>query len=170
MAPGKGKPIRKTFRDRAEAGTWIRDARVALRRNRQVPGRTSGTFRQLVGEWQRLATAGVVRTASGDEYKGSTLRAYDTHLRARVLGVYGDEPVTDLTRPDWQRLVDDLLADGVTAATISATVAAVAAVYRHEVDRGRMTASPTARLRLPTRTAGVTGSRPRPRRPTCSPR
>jgi integrase len=68
----------------------------------------------------------------------------------RVLDKFGDEPLADLTRTDWQGLVDDLLADGLAAATVGGTISAVAAVYRHEVSRGRLKDNPVRGLDLPT--------------------
>lgn len=148
--PAEGKPTRRTFRDQGEAKSWLRDARIAFRRGQGAPGRPTGTLREIHDEWQRLAAAGVIRRQGGDEFKPSTRRAYDQHMRVRVLPDHGDEPLADLRRADWQALVDDLLADGVAPSTIGGTIAAVAAIYRHEVSRGRLALNPTSGLELPT--------------------
>jgi integrase len=133
-----------------EAVQWRKDALVALRRGRKVQVRNATTFREAAAEWQRLAESGVVRTNKGDEFRPGALRAYEQHLRMRVLDRYGDESLVDLTRQDWQALVDDLLAEGFAPANVGATVAAVAAVYRFEVSRGRLKDNPARGLDLPT--------------------
>ena len=55
----------------------------------------------------------------------------------------------DLKRTDWQELVDGLVAKGCAPATIATTVAAAAAVYRHEVSRERLRDNPLHGLQLP---------------------
>jgi integrase len=99
--------IRRTFTDGSEAKTWRRDALIAIRRGRTVSGRHTATVRAVAEEWQRLAEKGVIRARSGDRYKGAAVRAYERHLRLRVFPSHGEEPLADLTRHDWQRLVDD---------------------------------------------------------------
>src|SRR4051794_40252521 len=96
----EAKPVRKTFSDQAEARTWLRDAHVAVRRGRQLPGRCVATFGQVADEWMRLARAGVIRSDGGDEFKPGTLRTYDQHLRLRVLDHYGSQPIAELDQPD----------------------------------------------------------------------
>jgi integrase len=98
---GQRRRIRRTFSDRAEAASWRRDALVALRRGREAPGRHTATVRVAAEEWQRLAEKGVIRARSGERYKGAAIRAYERHLRLRVLADFGDEPLAELTRPDW---------------------------------------------------------------------
>jgi integrase len=143
-----GKREKRTFSELAEAISWRKDAKIALRRGANVPGRNLTTLREAAAEWQRLVGAGVIRSRSGERFKPATLRAYDSGLR-RVLDTYGDEPLADLSRAAWQGLVDDLLADGLGPSTVRVTLAAVAAIYRHEVSRGRLPTNPVADLHLP---------------------
>jgi integrase len=144
------KRIRRTFTDRAEAASWRRDALVAVRRGRTPQVGSTVTVREAWAEWKRLAETGVVRTRKGAEFKPATVRTYDQHLRMRVFDVHGDEPMADLSRIDWQTLVDDLLGDGSAPATVGATMAAVAVLYRHEVSRGRLKDNPLRGLEVPT--------------------
>jgi len=146
--------IRRTFKSSAEAASWRRDAQVALRRGRRVPSRHTTTVRDAAAEWKRLAEAGVLRPRSGERYKPGAIRAYDQHLRMRVLPLYGDEPLADMARPDWQALVDNLLADGVAPSTIGATLSAVSAIYRFEVSRGSLSKNPARGLELPAPSGG----------------
>src|SRR5215217_3585599 len=118
----KQERIRYEADSLTEAQRWRKDALTALRRGRRVQVRSQTTFREAVEEWHRRAVAGVVRTAKGEEFKPAALRAYDQHLRMRVLDRYGDEPLADLARTDWQELVDELLADGSAPATVGGTI------------------------------------------------
>jgi hypothetical protein len=128
--------VRRTFAERAEATSWRRDALIALRRGREAPGRNTATVATAADEWQRLAGKGVIRARDGERFKGGTLRAYEAHLRLRVFPTHGDERLADLTRPDWQRLVDELLAHGAAPSTVNGAVAAVSALYEREIGQG----------------------------------
>jgi hypothetical protein len=141
--------IRYTADSLTEAQQWRHDARVALRRGRSVQVRSTVTLEEAVAEWQRLAEQGVVRTSKGEQYKPAALRAYERALRLRVLPRYGHEPLADLKRPDFQQLVDELLAEGAAPATIATTVAAVSCAFRHEVGRERLKLNPVQGLSLP---------------------
>jgi integrase len=145
----KQKRYRYKADNLTEAQQWRSDALKALRRGRKVQVRSQTTFREAAQEWQRLAEAHVIRTAKGDEFKPAALRTYAQHLRVRVLDRYGDEQLEDLTRTDWQELVDELLAEGVAPATVASTISAIAAIYRFEVSRGRLKDNPTRGLDLP---------------------
>jgi hypothetical protein len=82
-SPAEGRPIRKTFREQGEARTWVRDARLALRRGRQVV-RSVPTLEQAGEVWLEPARAGVVRASGGHRYKPATIREYELALRLRV--------------------------------------------------------------------------------------
>jgi integrase len=147
---GVGKQrIRRTFTDRGGATTWRRDALIAIRRGRTAPGRHIATVRTVAEEWQRLAEKGVIRARSGERYKGAAIRAYERHLRLRVFPDHAGEPLADLTRHDWQRLVDELLADGAAPSTANGAIAAVSALYEHEISRGRLVDNPTRKVKMP---------------------
>lgn len=64
------------------------------------------------------ALAGNIRTRSGEKFKPSTLRAYETAMRLRVLHDHGAGRLADIRRPDLQDLVDRLLAESHDASTI----------------------------------------------------
>jgi integrase len=66
-----------------------------------------------------------------------------------VLPRYGDEPLADIKRVDWQELVDEWLAEGLAPSTVAVTVSAIAALYSFEVSRGRLKENATAGLNLP---------------------
>jgi integrase len=146
--PGEGRPVRKTFHDEAEAKTWVRDARVALRRGRQVV-RAIPTLEQAGEAWLEQARAGVVRARGGQRYKPASVRGYERALRLRAYPALGIEPLDQISRADVQELVDTLAAKGLAATTIETTINAIRAIYRHELGRDRLKTNPTRDVTLP---------------------
>jgi integrase len=146
--PGEGRPVRKTFRDQAEARTWIREARVALRRGRAI-ARAAPTLEDAREAWLEQSRAGVIRARGGHAYKPATVRAYEAALRLRAYPSLGKEPLDEISRADVQEVVDELSADGLAATTIETTVNAVRAIYRHEIGRDRLKTNPTRGITLP---------------------
>ena len=142
--------IRRTFPERAEAMSWRRDALVALRRGRDAPGGNHTTVAAAADEWLRLAEKGVLRARGGELFKGGTLRSYERSLRRRVIPAYGTEALASLARPEWQALVDEQLANGAAPSTVNVAVAAVSALYEHDIGRGRLTDNPTRKVKMPT--------------------
>src|SRR5437899_1071776 len=78
------KRIRKTFATLAEAKAWRAEALVALRRG-TMRAPSSATLREVWAAWLEGALDGRIRNRSGDRYKPSVLRGYDTSMRLRVL-------------------------------------------------------------------------------------
>lgn len=146
--PIAGKQERRTFGDRSEAATWLRDAKVAIRRGRTL-NRPTGTLKTVCETWLTDARSGAVRTRSGDVYKPGAIRAYELALRRRVWPDYGHEPIEDIGRSDLQALVDRLGGDGSAPSTIQTAVTALRSVFRREIEADRLKTSPTSGLRLP---------------------
>jgi len=143
------KKIRKTFANKAEAKTWRDDTSTML-----AKGGLRAPKPTTVGEawepWHAGARTGAIRASGGALYKPGTLRAYEKGMRLRVLPVLAGERLADLQRPDVQRLIHELQADGLGASTIRTTIAAVRAICRHAVDRGDLVANPCSGVKLPT--------------------
>jgi integrase len=146
--PVDARPVRKTFHDVGEAKTWVRDAKIALRRGRQLV-RNVPTLERAGDAWHEQAKAGVIRAAGGHRYKPATIREYERALRRRANPALGTEPLDEITRADLQQLVDELAADGLAATTIETTLNAVRAIYRHELGRDRVKDNPTRGVTLP---------------------
>lgn len=143
-----GKPERRTFRDVGEARTWVRDARVAVRRGRAI--RPSAPALEAAGaSWLEQARSGVIRARGGHRYKPATIRGYESALRLRAFPALGAEPLDEISRADVQQLVDELAADGLAATTIETAVNAIRAIYRHEIARDRLKSNPTRGVELP---------------------
>lgn len=144
-----GQRICRTFTNETAAKAWRRDAKIALRRGREVAAGSRQTVAEAVNEWVDLARRGVVRNRSGEPYKPSAVRGYEQNLRLRVLPELGPEPVSDLRRVDLQELVDELVGSGLAPATVQSSVIPLKAIMRRLVEQGKVERNPTEGLRLP---------------------
>jgi hypothetical protein len=108
------KTIRRTFPTLAQARAWRQESQVALRRGTlRAPSPT--TLSQAAEGWLTAATAGLVRTRSGDPYKPSAIRAYRQALNHRVLPTLGSERLTAISHLMLQDLADHLNMQGLSA-------------------------------------------------------
>jgi hypothetical protein len=128
------KRIRRTFRTLAAAKAWRADAVVALRRG-TMRAPTATTLRSAWDAWLAGAHDGSVRNRSGDAYKPSVLRSYETSMRLRVLPDLGGSRLSDITRVTVQDLVDRMLAGDKDASTIRNTLMPLRAIYRRALAR-----------------------------------
>jgi integrase len=129
------KRIRKTFHTLADAKAWRAEALVALRRG-TMRAPTPATLRDVWETWLASALAGSIRNRSGDAYKPSVMRGYETSMRLRVLPELGGARLTEITRLSIQDFADRLLADGLDASTIRNTLIPLRAIYRRALARG----------------------------------
>lgn len=142
------KRIRKTFPTLAEARAWRSEAQTAIRRG-TLRAPTQSTLRQAAEQWLEGARAGNIRNRSGDRYKPSVIRGYETSLRLRVLPELGNRKFSEIRRRDVQDLADRLLAEGLDPSTIRNTLMPLRAIFRRAVARGDVAVSPTTGLELP---------------------
>jgi integrase len=155
------KTIRKTFRTLSEARAWRQESQVALRKGTlRAPSPT--TLSEAAQDWLAAATAGLVRTRSGDAYKPSALRAYRQALNHRVLPLLGSKRLTAINRTMLQDLADQLSAQGLSASSVRNTILPLRALYRRALNRGEVALDPTRGLALP----AVRGTRERIAVPT----
>ena len=142
------KRIRKTFRSFDQARAWRADTLVALRRGTmRAPSAT--TLCQVWETWLAGASDGTIRNRSGDPYKPSVLRGYETSMRLRVLPELGGAKLTEITRLDVQNLADGMLGKGRDASTIRNTLIPLRAVYRRALARGEVAINPVGGVELP---------------------
>ncbi len=143
-----GNKIRKTFPTLEAAKSWRIDA---------LAGRRKGTLRPAVPTTVRQAGAeliagmhsGLVRNRSGDPYKPSVIRTYETMLRLHVLPDLGAVKLSDLDRPSVQRLADRQLADGRDPSSIRGALMPLRVIYRRAIEDGLVVVDPCRGLRLP---------------------
>ena len=143
-----GRKIRRSFPSEAAAKTWRQDSVVAVRK-RTLKAPTSTTLRAAWEAWLAGAKDGSVLTRSGDRYKPSVLRSYETSMRLRVLDDLGGAKLGDLGRLDLQDLADRWLAAGLDPSTIRNSLMPLRVVFRRAVARGELAVSPASGLELP---------------------
>lgn len=155
------KRIRKSFRNLAEAKAWRAEALVALRRcTMRAP--TAATLREVWQAWLESAREGTIRNRSGDPYKPSVLRGYETSMRLRVLPELGGTRLSEISRVNVQDLADRLLGHGLDPSTIRNTLMPLRAIYRRALARGEVALNPVTGVELPS----VRGRRDRIATPT----
>ena len=107
------------------------------------------TLREAAEAWLAGARDGSIRNRSGDRYKPSVVRGYETSLRLRVLPDLGGRKLSEIRRSDLQDFADRLLGDGVDPSTIRNTLMPLRAIFRRAVARGDVALNPTSGLELP---------------------
>lgn len=142
------KRIRKTFRTVTEAKAWRRDMQTGLARG-TVKAPSKVTVREAAAAWLAGAQDGSVRNRSGDSYKPSVVRSYETSLRLHALPSIGHLRLGDLTRNEVQDLADRMVASGADPSTVRNAIMPLRVIYRRAVNRGEVAVSPTDRLELP---------------------
>jgi len=113
--------------------------------------RSKVTLAEAADEWIEGAKRGTIRNASGDEFKPSTIRAYEGALRLRVLADLGAQRLCDITRADLQVFADRLLDRGLNPSTINVTLASMRVIYSRALERGQVPLNPTSGVKLPSR-------------------
>lgn len=144
------KLVRRTFPTKAAAKAWRHDAMVARERGGLAPP-AKRKLSEAAESWLEGAREGIVRNRSGDPYKPSAIRGYEKVLRLRVLPRFGDVRLSDLRRIDLQDLVDEMVAEGLSASTIDSSLNPVKAIYRHAITRNEISdgQNPTRNLETP---------------------
>ena len=142
------KRIRKTFAALADARAWRAEAQTALRRG-TLKAPSQVTLREAAEASVAGARDGSIRNRSGDRYKPSVVRGYETSLRLRILPELGARRLSEVRRADLQQLVDRLLGRGVDSSTMRNTLMPLRAIFRRAVARGELAVNPTSALELP---------------------
>jgi integrase len=143
-----GKKIRKQFSTRAAAAAWRDDARSAVRKRTLSPA-TQLTVAQAAEAWLEGAAGGVIRPRSGNAYKRSAVRAYETGWRLRLEPAFGHYKLSELTRNDVQDFVDELVGQGANPSTIGTTLNLLRNIYGRAMKRSEVAVNPTAGLEMP---------------------
>jgi integrase len=140
--------VRRTFTNVAEAKAWRQDALVGLRRG-VIRASSSVTLREKAEALINGMKAGTVRTRSGDVYKPSVIRSYESALKYHILDDLGAHRFDQVARRDVQDLVDRMLADEFDASTIRNAIMPLRVMYRRALTRDEVTLNPTIGLELP---------------------
>ena len=152
---GRGRRYR-TFTTRNEAKAWRAEATVALNKG-TVKAPTKVT---VTDAWEKTRAGmrdGTVRNRSGDLYKPSAIRGYETSMRKRVLPDLGPRKLSEVRRVHVQAMVDRWLGEGLNPSTIRNTLNPLQVIFRRAVQRDQVAVNPTVGLEL----AAVRGRRDR---------
>jgi integrase len=143
-----GKKIRKVFPREGEARSWRAEALSALSRGGlRAPKRT--TVREAWEAWYGGAKAGTILNRSGDPFKPSALRSYESAMRLRVLPKLGDVRLAELRRADLQAFANGLLSGGLSPSAVQVTLLPMRAIVRHALSLDELAVNPCAGLQLP---------------------
>jgi integrase len=107
------------------------------------------TLDEVAEAWLEDARSGAIRNRSGDPYKPSAIRTYETALRLRILPELGGRRLSELHRNDLQDIVDDLIAAGLNPSTIRTALMPVKVICSRALHRGELQVNPTAGLAMP---------------------
>jgi integrase len=146
------KRIRKHFDSLGAAKMWRADSYGKLRR-RELRAPSRITFAEAAEQWLAGARAGSIRTRSGDLYKPSAIRSYESALRGSkdgtggLLRELGTIRLSEMTLDHVQDFADRLLAAGAHPSTIQNAIMPVRVIYRWRYRD--VPVNPTAGLRLP---------------------
>jgi integrase len=143
-----GAKVRKAFPSFAEAKGWRADA-LSLARRGRFNASTRRTVREAGDAWLEGASGRAILTRSGEPYKPSALRGYESDLRLYVYPEVGGTRLTDLQRRDVQALVDRLVGSGLSGSKVRNAIVPLRAVCRYAIERDELLVNPTANLRLP---------------------
>jgi integrase len=142
------KKIRKKFANLAEAKAWRADAVGAIRRGK-LKAPTRRTLDEEAAKWLEGAAVGIALTKGSRRYKPSMIRSVATDFRLYVSPNLGSVRLSELRRPDVQRLIDDLTAKGLSGSRVRGIVTSLKVVLRRPLQDDEIAVDPTERLRLP---------------------
>lgn len=144
----EGKKIRKSFRGKAEARAWRRDALTAISKG-GLRATRAATVEVAWATWFEGAKSGAITNRSGDPYKPSALRSYEQAMRLRVLPAFRRARLSDLSRPDIQEFVNRLVADEINPSTIQVTLLPLRAIFKRALTLGEVVANPCSGIEAP---------------------
>ena len=155
--PRQSKRYSRGFMSLDAAQDWQREAMTAIRYGGAPRLEAKDSLEAVASAWLDDAERGIVRNKSGQPFKPSALRSYETALRLRVLPAFGQRRLADIRRADLQRFIYRLQRDGLDAGTIMVTLLPLRAIYRQAIADDTVRENPTRDLQLP----AVTGRRDR---------
>jgi integrase len=143
-----GRKIRKTFKTQSAAKGWRSDAHAAHRRG-ELNAHSTITLDEAADSWVEGVKSGVIRNRSGDIYKPSVIRGYESSLKRFILPAFGRTKLADLRRVHVQDLVDRLAAEGRDASTVRNALMPLRVICRRALSRDEININPTTGLELP---------------------
>lgn len=144
-----GREVRRSFKTKAEAKAWR--ARAMAGHADKIAGATSSPVMGVLAEQVFAdAKAGRLLNKSGDAYKASAIRSYESSYKQHIKPAIGGRRVSAIARRDVQAIVSDMAARGLKASTIRNALLPLRLIYRVAIrDELGVTSSPLTHLELP---------------------
>lgn len=154
--------VRRSFRTKAEAKAWR--ARMMAGHVDRLAGATRSPVLDVLAEQVfDQAAAGVLLNRSGDPYKPSVVRSYQSSYRQHIAPLIGQRRVSAITRRDVQVVVNEAKARGLSASTVRNALMPLRLIMRVAIrDELGVDESPIQHVELP----AVRGTRDRHAAPT----
>src|SRR5579859_905668 len=143
-----GRKIRKAFPTQAAAKAWRADAVGAVRRG-TIKAAPTVTVRQSAEAMLLGMRDGSIRTRSGDAYKPSVIRSYESALSTRLVPEFGHLKLSQLAHTEVQDFADRLVADGLDPSTVRNLLMPLRVIFRRALRRGEVAVNPVAGVELP---------------------
>ena len=151
-----GKKIRESFPTEAAAKSWRTDALKRVK-DKTMRAPTQTTLRQAWDEWIAGVRAGTIRNKSGDGFKPSVVRSYESSMTTKrkalagrsILDELGARKISDVSRVELQDIADKLLAGGLDPSTVRNCLMPLRALFRRAYARNEVALNPTTALELP---------------------
>lgn len=136
------------FTSLAAARNWRTDRLAEINAGRYVEP-TTRTVEQAAKDFIAGARAGHVLNRNGEPYRPSVVRGYERDVARHVLPLLGARRLSDVRRGDVQRLVDGLVAQGLSGSTVRNALDPLRCIYGRAVKRDEVPFSPCERLEVP---------------------
>ncbi len=143
------KLVRKTFAGKgalSAAKQWRHDALSAVAKGRLAP-RTQLTVADAAEAWLDQCEKGEVLSRFRRPYAPIVLRQYRSDFKRYINPAIGTAKLQDVTADDVQRLVDELVGQGLSGSRVRGVLVALQALYRRH--RRQVLSDPTDGLDLP---------------------
>lgn len=102
------------FARRSDAVAW-RTEMLRLKQQHRLGPESSPTLEELAEEVFDAIEAGTIANRNGKLFKPSTLRTYRTHYESTIKPRFADSKVSEITRRQIQRLIDELARENASS-------------------------------------------------------
>jgi integrase len=146
--PIAGEKIRYTARSFDEARAWRADAQQGLRRG-TLRAAAPVTVNDAADDLLDGMRSGAIRNRSGDPYKPSAIRSYESSLELYVRPELGAMRLGDVRRRHVQALADRLVGEAAAPSTVRNALMPLRVVYRRALRDDLVAVNPCTGIDLP---------------------
>ena len=143
-----GEKIRYSAESFDEARAWRADAQQGLRRG-TLRAAGSRTVSEAADDLLEEMRAGEIRNRSGDRYKPSAIRSYESSLELYVRPELGAMRLGDVRRRHVQTLADRLVGEDAAPSTVRNALMPLRVIYRRALRDDLVSVNPCTGIELP---------------------